>query len=965
MSDREYVKINTSIQTGSNAQNLLEDTEGNVQAEIELRLPDNLFSATNGAKKVDKVELLTTKMRVSMQNTPIAQIPIDTELQTTTYTPSTCQLDVYPFCLIDDGEFYPKTLADTAFPNYRTQAKLSLLYVTPQDADFNLGFSEYTFPVDAKNASEIVGPGDSHPSEEVGKTILALFQGTLKSRPEIQEYFSTSMNMCLPNNHERLTIENGELLIKHISSLSQLWNDALENAMVTALREADNQIGLMIPVIRTIYVDTAEQATANWLIGALDLDTTKTVLLPPTQSSQDEAVPFYISRGNVSNLYNTNTWVPLRSAFKPEVSFGDTSLSIAYDTAPFFKNTPILWNPSLVETGNVPEQLKENPFLSAYTLEPPAKRFYVTPVDQTGESDERGIDANLIFSDSTSKAFNIIGNRATRDTFSFLPWTEIPRTIAPVSPHLSLAEGEPFYLLNAGGTKTERSTRDLYSEGTGEQKVITEQAHVQQISRYIYENVITGENHPLIVRTSTYANPSSFAQMMSNLRYDGIITAQQDTQFSNLVRNASYSSYLRDDQNIGTIVGYYFRVSSTNVDRATMSFDPDNAISIGWSGLRYPAQVINKSFNGVFIISETREPIRIFSYPYETTPNFEFVSETYEPGSGNIQFPNTSFEQQIISRGRQSYVVHGVGIRPAPGGQQIIASPYGMMWTNDRPYETYDWETTTDRPNESAFRWHECVGVPSTFSNAAVVIMPGFAYQQNRIQPQNFNACVHTAIPDGEEGIYDILCIQDIGKHSPATLFGTNTYLWNQTDPQNELNADASIVDSIGGDLFYTSLAVNMVDEINLRRKRASGFFNRVNQSVKVTTTWGNLPIVVMSPIQSFVLTLQGVQVRQEYQPINRVEGNASSLTSSFPVIENYYTLASTLAELHDELVIIKDSFNDQPLYSLPTTAGESRVLKFTLYYITKDGRLHKLFIPKKGIFAIQLTFGITYYYTS
>ena len=83
MSDREYVKINTSIQTGSNAQNLIEDAEGNVQAEIELRLPDNLFSATNGAKKVDKVELLTTKMRVSMQNTPIAQIPIDTELQTT------------------------------------------------------------------------------------------------------------------------------------------------------------------------------------------------------------------------------------------------------------------------------------------------------------------------------------------------------------------------------------------------------------------------------------------------------------------------------------------------------------------------------------------------------------------------------------------------------------------------------------------------------------------------------------------------------------------------------------------------------------------------------------------------------------------------------------------------------------------------------------------------------------------
>ena len=43
MIDREYLKVNTSLNTASNANEILKDDEGNLEATIEMRLPENLF----------------------------------------------------------------------------------------------------------------------------------------------------------------------------------------------------------------------------------------------------------------------------------------------------------------------------------------------------------------------------------------------------------------------------------------------------------------------------------------------------------------------------------------------------------------------------------------------------------------------------------------------------------------------------------------------------------------------------------------------------------------------------------------------------------------------------------------------------------------------------------------------------------------------------------------------------------
>jgi len=117
-----------------------------------------------------------------------------------------------------------------------------------------------------------------------------------------------------------------------------------------------------------------------------------------------------------------------------------------------------------------------------------------------------------------------------------------------------------------------------------------------------------------------------------------------------------------------------------------------------------------------------------------------------------------------------------------------------------------------------------------------------------------------------------------------------------------------------------------------------------------------------MSPIQSFVLVLNGIQCTEEIQPINISQPAGSSLVSTIPIIENYYSLASTIRDLHDELVVVRDDFNDSAVYKMNTSAGQERSITLSAKYITKDGRLHQMYIPKNGVFSLQLTFGISYY---
>ena len=129
-----------------------------------------------------------------------------------------------------------------------------------------------------------------------------------------------------------------------------------------------------------------------------------------------------------------------------------------------------------------------------------------------------------------------------------------------------------------------------------------------------------------------------------------------------------------------------------------------------------------------------------------------------------------------------------------------------------------------------------------------------------------------------------------------------------------------------------------------------------LRKNMQFRYTWKNLPTVNLSPISSIVLMLDGVAVNQQIMPINIKLPQGSSLTTSIPIIENYFPLFSGLKDMHDDLLLSRDAFTNTSVFNVPPEALTERNLRFRAGYITKDGQLFDLYIPAQGSFSVQLT---------
>ena len=212
MTDRKYVVLNTSIQTGSNASQLLEDADGNVAAQIELRLPDNIFSPSEGGLKVDTVSMLTTKFRVSLSETPIASIPLDNDLSSETVKVSTCKLDVYPFVTTDDGNLEPYTKYKDdpkAFPFYKSHYIVFNFYTnTSSSTEKILAYSV----TGVANTYNYLFPKNSP------------FYPVLNSSGILKKIGTHCLNLAQSIGHTSAKIENDKMFINGIGAIEHALN---------------------------------------------------------------------------------------------------------------------------------------------------------------------------------------------------------------------------------------------------------------------------------------------------------------------------------------------------------------------------------------------------------------------------------------------------------------------------------------------------------------------------------------------------------------------------------------------------------------------------------------------------------------------------------------------------------------------------------------------------------------------
>ena len=399
MIERDYIKLNTSIQTGSNAKQLHYDDEGNIEATIELRLPDSLFVSSRN-KKIEGVELQTSKFRISMNQTPIAQIPLDLEQTKDDQVVSTCQLDVYPFVLLDDNKFIPEPDDETAlsaFPNYKNHfvnyiIRLCTVYdpVTPENNVYiNL----------VKIKAQINTP-------EAGFPTSSVFYKILKDNGILEYEKKHLLNMCVQSNHESFNISGGDLLIQNIGTLTQMWQDAMENAITFAsiYDEQTIQVDFIVKGIYdplTISPKTNEEQIIE-ITDTLKIVYWKYQVLDPIQSSS------------------------LKYSVKPHFDFSEQSLQIGYDTSPFDVVTPVLWNPPYVNTYDHPEQLAKDKLRKEIMYKPPPKRIYQYDIQTEAISDTQKSSYEIVLKNLQNSApMNLIVDEKTKNTFNFLPWIEV------------------------------------------------------------------------------------------------------------------------------------------------------------------------------------------------------------------------------------------------------------------------------------------------------------------------------------------------------------------------------------------------------------------------------------------------------------------------------------------------------------------------------------------------------------
>lgn len=903
MNEREYIKFNTSIQTASNSSYLQKDAEGNLEATIELRLPDNIFQSSNG-KIIDSVDMQTAKMRLSLENTPLAEIPLDTTLTTSDTLVSTCKLGVYPFCLLDNNQITPDDVSQTAFPHYCSSTSSPMVLEVHLVTDLS--------NIESGEVLEI--PFDNITSSVDNRPFYALIH-----HPDCPQTINntTCFNLIAKSNHEQQVIVGDKLLIKSQGALEQIFQDALENAITVASCKTKKLVKLYMVL-----------ATLDFT-GVSPAPSTDLQLL---YSTADQNFYYWYFDQNIGSAFESD----LESQVKPRFIFNEQSLTISYDTAPFKSDKiPVLWNTAFVDTFEHPEQFTLSGLRETAENQPFAKRVY-KPTPEITYNAPNGYDSyNLatVPTDYDCKAFNIIANQATKETFSFLPWIPVDiRKLQPQHyPQFDLGENETFFYILDG-------TSARVNVGQNEIMKIPPLLAIQETTW---------------ITNSTLRRTSSKFEAVDDTSPDMGINAVAPAVKSERTPGSAVRSYFCKEEGAGGLwnfrnlpdvyqsgTGKYFTITVS-------TFNNESTVrqwSISWNN--YATQGYEGGYSSSSDVS-----YGFFTEPEITTISEEHTTETRtfyaseHPTETATNMPNGFENRACITLLNSDDMAEA----QKPALAYSYATVQNDVFIND-PENPDNYRELPLLPTGNF--GSELTAFPiSSRSGSNSPLVKRFAPTRS-LNVNNYVSILRPAAFFYEEKvegaykryIYYFQATKVLGEtralvDNGYTLFAENLVALNQ----------------------YTDEKKDIVKAITYETQEVlteGGYKGNVNLSF----TWDNLPMVVLSPIQSIVLTVRGMQVNQEIQPINMTDPTGSSLVSSIPVIENFYSMAQSLRDLHDELVVAKDSFDDTPTYKVPIRAGCERTITLSAQYIDKNGGLHQIYIPKNGVFSLQLVFGVSFY---
>ncbi len=108
-------------------------------------------------------------------------------------------------------------------------------------------------------------------------------------------------------------------------------------------------------------------------------------------------------------------------------------------------------------------------------------------------------------------------------------------------------------------------------------------------------------------------------------------------------------------------------------------------------------------------------------------------------------------------------------------------------------------------------------------------------------------------------------------------------------------------------------------------------------------------------PIESIIITVNGLNLSRQIQPVNISQVQGSSLTTTIPIIEKFFVTR----DMQGDFIYSHETFDDCSLASISVKDLHERNITFDAWYICSDGTMHRVIIGDTGIFSIQLTLGI------
>ena len=1101
MIDREYVKLNSSIQTGSNSDHLEYDAEGNVKAVIELRLPENLFGSNVGPKKIENVAMQTSKFRLSMENTPIAQIPLDMELSKKhpSLIASTCQMDVYPFSFDDDFHVYPSPGENNAFPFYKQHQVTYTIRLT-NGSGLSV-MDEITCYTNAK--------GYGFPESSRWYPFLK----------EIGIFDKTNhlMNLCISSSHEPYNIQERNLYAKNLGTLVQMLQDGLENAITFACTSDHiyfivDLVDTAIPDYMTSFIPTPKP---EYTVYIEELDTTACLWQYQTDPTR-----------------NTSS-CSLKFACKPSVKIGADSLTISYDSAAFDEIVPIIWNSAYVNTFGQPEQMSLDTFRKAIWTQPPPKRVYKYDVSSSSDGYSFSIPDFV-----NCLVMNIIANKAMKETFSFLPWMPIE-----TKKYSEFDRGADRFNVTIQSSVTTSNTDALdkwYTNSLGSYPTYTAvrftgASHstyeiVPETGCYMYyeyliedgvEDVKANRINQVIDvgsvegQETVYINKVHIgeSEVVHDPTTDTEVVEQYTTSDASLSPGETVLNTSSGSRTLEPVVTYvsdasnnahydFLKSNKTSwevADPPEGSFN-DTGFTAGYTPARTPytsstsaVTIEGVTYNKVIKVWELyynldasshmlrysfRKPLSIYIQTTTTTTR-ETTETTTRIITENPEFTNdlSLTCQPNLDYDDVFYCLDGTTTEVSIGPQEVIQYDPKLEYLYQVD-TTVSYEAQTMGTRIHSFGLEETepgwtrygnIVTTSTWADFTNCILVEYDHVRNPSSETCRITWLYTTLEENvNPSLYEIIDQVDseweptYGPPSTSTREfsndtsltpGTTTTRGETVRTDTRISATRSLCYILGGKFLVVNPQTREPEWVDARvgvhaqagrgvidrntgavisgvfspPDRAACYYDEYSQgdhyisryvfsiapassdpngnnrnveidyaydwtsnyrlvdttptitvtvsevpttrtysgNLRLNFTWPNLPMVVMSPIASIILTLDGVEITQEIQPYNIAQPAGSSLTATIPVVENFYSLAQTLRDLHDELVVVKEQFGETATYTLNSAAGRERVLRLTAKYLAKDGTVHQIYIPPKGVFSVQLTFGLSFFYSS